>query len=50
MVVLAEAHTGEPSLPRYRQSPRRIDGDATPHSFSAAENYYRSIFFSVHWI
>ena len=40
-IKLADGHTGEPSLPRYRKPPRRLDEGSTPHQFSTPKDYYR---------
>ena len=45
MVEQAEEHTGKPSLPRFRQTSRSIDGGAASYNFSSAEDYYRYHFF-----
>lgn len=37
----ADGHTGEPSLPRYRKPPRRLDEGSEPHQFSTPKEYYR---------
>ena len=39
--------TEEPSLPRYRRPPRRIDEGSNPHSFSSPKEYFRRQYFEV---
>ena len=41
----AAEYTGEPTLPRYRQPPNRIDEVAEPHHFTSPEEYFRSHYF-----
>ena len=43
----AQQYTGEPSVPRYRQPPKTIDGGTAPHRFASAEDYYRSLYFQA---
>ena len=44
-VQQAVEHTGEPTLPRYRRPPKRLDNGVAPHSFNSPEDYYRSHYF-----
>jgi hypothetical protein len=37
----------QPALPRARKVPRRIDGNATPHTDVSTEDFYRRIFYST---
>ena len=48
-VVVKEAQqcTEEPTLPRYRRPPKRLDQGAAPHQFNSVEDYYRSLYFQV---
>ena len=46
-VQQAEEFTSEPSLPRYRRPPKRLDDGSAPHSFKSPEDYYRSHYFYV---
>ncbi|XP_070549960.1 zinc finger MYM-type protein 1-like [Ptychodera flava] len=39
--------TNEPSIPRYRHAPRRIDDGAQPHRFSSPREYHRQMYFEV---
>ena len=43
----AEEYTGEPTLPRYRRPPKRLDEGAEPHRFTSPEEYFRSHYFYV---
>ena len=36
-----ELAIGDPTLPRYRRAPSRIDNGSHPHQFSSPQNYYR---------
>ena len=43
----AQQYTGENSVPRYRQPPKRIDGGTAPHRFASSEDYCRSLYFQA---
>ena len=47
VVAEAQPQTEDPTVPRYRQPPKRLDQGAAPHQFSSAEEYYRSLYFQV---
>ena len=40
-------YTEDPTVPRYRRPPRRLEQGAAPHQFSSAEDYYRSFYFQA---
>ena len=40
VVTEAQQYTEDPTVPRYRRPPTRLDQGAAPHQFSAAEDYY----------
>ena len=37
--------TGEPTLPRYRRPPRRLDEGSAPHRFNSPEEHYKMHYF-----
>ena len=47
-VIEESSHfTQEPTLPRYRKRPRRIDDGSTPHRYKTPKERYRHIYFEV---
>ena len=47
VVTEAQQYTEDPTVPRYRRPPRRLEQGAAPHQFSSAEDYYRSFYFQA---
>ena len=45
MKLAHELAIGDPTLPRYRRAPSRIDNGSHPHQFSSPQNYYRHLYF-----
>ena len=47
-VALAEAlQIGNPTLPRYRKPPRRLDAGSQPHRFSEPKDFFRQQYFAA---
>ena len=47
VVELSTRLTDEPSLPRYRKRPKRVDEGAAPHCYQSPKERYRHIYFEV---
>ena len=46
-LLASQGRTAEPSLPRQRRLPKRLDDGATAHAFKCPKELYRQQFFSV---
>ena len=47
VLELSTGLTDEPSLPRYRKRPRRLDEGVVPHHYQSPKERYRHIYFEV---